>query len=295
MPEKFIAGEIRQRREPAVTQNRMPDGGNEPGPFEPKVANPARVWNYWVGGKDNFAADREAAELVLQLLPHMMLLAQLTRGFLIDTVHQLTADNGIRQFLDIGTGLPTADNTHEVAQRVAPESRIVYVDNDPVVIEHAQALLTGTPDGVTDYVDADLRDPATILARAARVLDFGQPVAVLLIGVLHFIAESDDPYGLVARLMDAVPSGSYLVIVHGASDIQAEAVAQSTRLYNEMSSVPYTPRSREQVARFFDGLDLVDPGLVPIGQRPLPGQPRDTAVSGPADGGTSYCGIGKKR
>jgi len=278
-----------------VTQNRTSDGENEPGSFDPNVANPARVWNYWVGGKDNFAVDREAGERVLELLPHMMLLAQMTRRFLIDTVHQLTADNGIRQFLDIGTGLPTAENTHEVAQRVAPESRIVYVDNDPVVINHAHALLTGTPEGVTDYVDADLRDPATILARAARVLDFGQPVAVLLIGVLHFIAESDDPYGLVARLVDAVPSGSYLVIVHGASDIQAEAVAESTRLYNQMSSVRYTPRSREQVARFFEGLELVDPGLVPIGQRPLPGQPQGTVGSSPADGGTSYCGIGKKR
>jgi O-methyltransferase involved in polyketide biosynthesis len=278
-----------------VTQNRITDGGNEPRVFDPSVANPARVWNYWVGGKDHFAADREAAEMVLELLPHMMLLAQLTRRFLIDTVHQLAADYGIRQFLDIGTGLPTADNTHDVAQRVAPGSRIVYVDNDPVVISHAQALLVGTPDGVTDYLDADLRDPATILAGAARVLDFSQPVAVLLVGVLHFIAEPDDPYGIVARLMDAVPSGSYLVIVHGASDIQAEAVAESSRVYNEMSSVPYTPRSREQVARFFEGLDLVDPGLVPIGHRPTPGQPDASVGSGPADGGTSYCGIGRKR
>jgi O-methyltransferase involved in polyketide biosynthesis len=258
------------------------------------VANPARVWNYWVGGKDNFAADRETAETVLELLPHMMLLAQLTRRFLIDTVHQLAADYGIRQFLDIGTGLPTADNTHEVAQRVAPESRIVYVDNDPVVINHAHALLAGTAEGVTDYLDADLRDPATILAEAARVLDFSQPIAVLLVGVLHFIADSDDPHGIVARLMDAVPSGSYLVIVHGASDIQAEAVAESSRLYNQMSSVPYTPRSREQVARFFEGLDLVDPGVVPIGHRPTPGQPDASVGSAPPDGGTSYSGIGRK-
>jgi O-methyltransferase involved in polyketide biosynthesis len=277
-----------------VTENETTDGGNEPGSFDPRVANPARVWNYWVGGKDHFAVDREAAEMVLELLPHMMLLAQLTRRFLIDTVHQMAADYGIRQFLDIGTGLPTADNTHEVAQRVAPESRIVYVDNDPVVINHAHALLTGAAEGVTDYIDADLRDPATILARAAQVLDFSQPIAVFLIGVLHFIAESEDPYGLVRRLMDAVPSGSYLVIVHGASDIQAEAVAESSRVYNEMSSVPYTPRSREQVARFFEGLDLIDPGLVPIGQRPLPGQPDGSVGTAPADGGTSYCGIGRK-
>jgi O-methyltransferase involved in polyketide biosynthesis len=277
-----------------VTQNRIPDRGSEPQSFDPSVANPARVWNYWVGGKDNFAADREAAERVLELLPHMMLLAQLTRQFLIDAVHQLAADYGIRQFLDIGTGLPTADNTHEVAQRVAPQARIAYVDNDPVVINHAQALLAGTPEGVTDYIDADLRDPATILAEAARVLDFSQPIAVLLIGVLHFIPDSDDPHRIVARLMDAVPSGSYLVVVHGASDIQAEAVAESSRIYNQMSSVPYTPRSREQVTRFFEGLDLVDPGVVPIGHRPAPGQPDASVGSAPPDGGTSYCGIGRK-
>jgi O-methyltransferase involved in polyketide biosynthesis len=277
-----------------VTQNRIPDRGSEPHGFDPSVASPARVWNYWVGGKDNFAADREAAEMVLELLPHMMLLAQLTRRFLIDTVHQLAAEHGIRQFLDIGTGLPTADNTHEVAQRVAPESRIVYVDNDPVVITHAHALLAGTPEGVTDYLDADLRDPARILTEAARVLDFSQPIAVLLIGILHFIPDSDDPYGIVARLMDAVPSGSYLVIVHGASDIQAEAVAESSRVYNRMSSVPYTPRSYEQVARFFDGLDLLDPGVVPIGYRPATGQPDASVGSTPPDGGTSYCGIGRK-
>jgi O-methyltransferase involved in polyketide biosynthesis len=276
-----------------VTQNRIPDGGNEPQGFDPSVANPARVWNYWVGGKDHFAADREAAEKVLELLPHMLLLAQLTRRFLIDTVHQLAADYGIRQFLDIGTGLPTADNTHDVAQRVAPQARIVYVDNDPVVISHAQALLAGTPEGVTAYLDADLRDPAKILAEAAHVLDFSRPIAVLLVGVLHFIADSDDPHGIVKRLMDAVPSGSYLVIVHGASDIQAEAVAESSRLYNQMSSVPYTPRSHEQVARFFEGLDLVDPGVVPIGYRAASGEP-DAPVGGPADGGTSYCGIGRK-
>jgi hypothetical protein len=277
-----------------VTQNRSIGGGNEPQGVDTSVANPARVWNYWVGGKDHFAADREAAERVLELLPHMMLLAQLTRRFLIDTVHQLAA-NGIRQFLDIGTGLPTADNTHEVAQRVAPDSRFVYVDNDPVVISHAQALLTGTTKGVIDYLDADLRDYATILTEAKRVLDFSQPIAVLLIGVLHFIAESDDPHRIVARLMDAVPSGSYLAIVHGASDIQAEAVAESSRTYNQMSSVHYTPRTRKQVARFFEGLDLVDPGVVPIGQRRSLSRPDASIGTGLPDGGTSYCGIGKKR
>ena len=272
----------------------MSGGGAELTAFDTSVANPARIWNYWLGGKDNFAADREAAEKVLEVIPSMRLLARLARAQLIDAVRQLAGEFGIRQFLDIGTGLPTASNTHEVAQALAPESRIVYVDNDPVVISHAHALLAGTPEGVTDYLDADLRDPAKILAEAPRVLDFSQPIGVLLIGVLHFIADSDDPYGIVAQLMDAVSSGSYLVIVHGASDIQAEAVAESSRLYNQMSSVPYTPRSHEQVTRFFAGLDLVDPGVVPIGHRPPPGQPDASVGSAPADGGTSYCGIGRK-
>jgi len=258
------------------------------------AANPARVWNYWVGGTYHSAADREAAEAVLERLPHMMLLARETRRFLLGTVHQLAAAYGIRQFLDIGAGLPTADNTHDVAQRVASESRIVYVDNDPVVTSHAGALLTGSTDGVTDYLDADLRDPATIVAGAARALDFSQPVAILLVGVLHFITEADDPYRIVACLVDAVPSGSYLAIVHGASDVQAEAVADSRRAYNEKSPVPYTPRSREQVARFFEGLDLLEPGVVPIGQRPSPGQPDAYAGNRLADGSTSYCGVGRK-
>jgi O-methyltransferase involved in polyketide biosynthesis len=285
----------RQRREIAVTRNRITDGEYNPQVFNPSVANPARVWNYWVGGKDHFAADREAAEMVLELLPHMMLLAQLTRRFLTDTVHQLAASYGIRQFLDIGIGIPLANNTHEVAQRVAPQSRVVYVDNDPIVLAHARAQLTSAPEGRTAYLDADARDPDTILARAAETLDFSQPVVVLLVGVLHFLAESDDPYRIVARLRDAVPSGSYLVIVHGASDIQAEAVAESSQVYNEMSSVPYTPRSREQVTRFFQGLYMLDPGVVPIGQYPSPGRPGAAVGSRPADGGTSYCGIGGKR
>jgi hypothetical protein len=170
----------------------------------------------------------------------------------------------------------------------------MYVDNDSVVLRHAAALLVGAPEGVTDYLDADLRDPVTVLDGAARVLDFTQPVAVLLIGVLHFLAGSDDPYAVVARLMDAVPSGSYLVIVHGASDIQAEAVAESTLKYNEMSSVPYTPRSRGEVVRFFAGLDLLDPGVLPIGRFLSHGEP-DGSADGPAGGGTSYCGIGRKR
>ncbi len=257
--------------------------------FDPGVPNPARMWNYWLGGKDNFAADREAAERVLQVMPTMPLIARAARLFLIDAVHQLADRHGIRQFLDIGTGLPTADNTHHVAQQVAAESRIVYVDHDPVVLTHAQALLTSSPEGKTDYIQADLRDTDTILAGAARTLDFRQPVAVLLVAILHFIPDPDDPYQIVARLMDAVPSGSYLVMAHAASDIAPEASAEMARLYNGMSPVPITPRSREQVARFFDGLEMTPPGLVPISRWGLAGR-----IDATVGGLVGYCGMGQK-
>src|SRR6204780_282805 len=177
--------------------------------FDPSVPSPARVWNFWVGGKDHFDADRALAGQFGEVVPQMPLIARLTRLFIADTVSTMAAD-GIRPFLDIGTGLPTADNTHEVAQRLAPDARIVYVDNDPVVLAHARALLTSSPEGKTAYLDADLRDPAKILAQASEILDFSQPVAVLLIAVLHFIKDSDDPYRVVTTLMDAVPPGSYL-------------------------------------------------------------------------------------
>jgi hypothetical protein len=208
--------------------------------------------------------------------------------FLADAVRQLAAGHGIRQFLDIGTGLPTADNTHEVAQRAAPESRVVYVDNDPVVLAHAQALLTSSPEGRTDYLYADLRDTGKILAGAASTLDFSLPVAVLLIAVMHFVPDADDPYGLVARLMDAVPPGSYLVLSHGASDIEPEAVAVMMQRYNALSSASLTLRSRQQVTRFFDGLDLIGPGVVPISQWAQ--ESGDTLPGGMA----GYCGIAVK-
>jgi O-methyltransferase involved in polyketide biosynthesis len=274
-----------------VTQSTPPGGteGSELPPFDPSVPNPARMWNYWLGGKDNFAADREGAERVLEVMPSLPLIARAVRLFLIDAVHQLATEHRVRQFLDIGTGLPTADNTHDVAQRAAPESRIVYVDYDPVVLTHAQALLTSSPEGMTDYIQADLRDTDTILKGAARTLDFTRPVAVMLIAVLHFIPDADDPYAIVDRLMDAVPSGSYLVMAHAASDIDPEATAEMARRYNKMSSATITPRTRDQVARFFDGLELLPPGLVPISK---------WALSSPIDPTTSaligYCAIARK-
>ena len=258
--------------------------------FDTSVANPARIWDYWLGGKDHFEADREAADKVIEVLPTMPLLARLARRQQIDTVRLLAGRYGIRQFLDIGTGLPTADNTHEIAQRAAPGARIVYVDNDPVVISHARALLTSSPEGATDYLQADLRDTAAVLTGAARTLDFGQPVAVLFMGVLHFIPDADDPYRIVARMMDATVAGSYLVIGHGASDIQADAVPEMMQRYNARSSASLTLRTRDQVARFFDGLELIGPGVVPLSQW----WPADEVDAGAASGVIGYCGMARK-
>jgi hypothetical protein len=239
--------------------------------LDTSVAHPARVYDYWLGGKDNFAADREAAERVLAVTPGLRFRVRANRAFLGRATRFLAADAGIRQFLDIGTGIPAGDNTHEVAQRAAPDARVVYVDNDPIVLLHAQALLRSTPQGATDYLQADLREPGPILDRAAGVLDFGQPVAVMLLGVLHLIQDSEDPWGIVAQLMAAVPPGSYLTISHPAIDIH-HAQAEAQRVYNERVATPQTLRTREQVARFFTGLNLVEPGLVQVHQwRPDPG------------------------
>ncbi len=257
--------------------------------FDPTVPSPARVWNFWVGGKDHFEADRALAEQFGQVVPNMPLIARLARQFLADTVTKLAAD-GIRQFLDIGTGLPTADNTHEVAQRLAPDSRIVYVDNDPVVLAHARALLTSSPEGKTAYLDADLRDPATILAQAAETLDFSQPVAVLLVAILHFIQDADDPYRIVTTLMDAVPSGSYLAIAHGASDVGSDNMTEAERRYNKRASAHFHARDRDQISKFFDGLELTGPGLVNLSR-----WQQDTAGDGGADADVAaYCGLARK-
>ena len=230
------------------------------------VPSPARMWNYWVGGKDHFAADREAADKIMAAMPSLPAIARSVRHFLIDIVHTLTADYGIRQFLDIGTGLPTADNTHDVAQRAAPQSRIVYADYDPVVLAHARALLTSSPEGRTDYIQADLRDTEKILAAAERTLDFSKPVAVLLLAVLHFIPDEDDPYAIVRTLMDAVPPGSYLVIVHAPSDRHPEEMAEQARRYNDSGAERMRPRSQQEILRFFRGLELIGPGLAPLSE-----------------------------
>jgi hypothetical protein len=228
---------------------------------DPLSPSPARVWNYWVGGRENFAADRAVAERILDVLPEVAVVARMTRGYLARTVESLAAEHGIRQFLDIGSGLPTAQNTHEVAQSVAVDSRVVYVDNDRAAIRYAEALLGSTPGGNVDYLEADLRDPDSILKGAARTLDFSVPVAVLLIQVLHFISDAEDPYGLVARLMAGVAPGSVLVIVHAPSDVGAEVGAEIKARYNRAMEQSITLRDHDEVARFFDGLELLGDGV----------------------------------
>ena len=226
------------------------------------IAHIARVYNYWLGGKDNFAADREAAELFRESYPDIRVGVRTQRAFLGRAVQYLAGEAGIRQFLDIGTGLPSANNTHGVAQQVAAESRIVYVDNDPIVLAHARALLTGSPLGTTAYLDADLRDTGEILRMAAGTLDFGEPVALMLLGVLQCIPDSDDPAAIVRRLLDGMPSGSYLVISHPAIDILASQMRPAATRMNAVMAAPVTLRTRAEVARFFEGLDLVEPGLI---------------------------------
>ena len=234
--------------------------------FDTSVAHVARVYDYWLGGKDNYAADREAGDQAIQAYPDIVISVRANRAFLARTVRYLAGEEGIRQFLDIGTGIPTANNTHEVAQSVAPDSRVVYVDNDPVVLSHARALLTSQPEGATDYIDADLRDTQKILAQAARTLDFSRPVAVMLIAIMHAVEDDDDPYALVATLMEAVPPGSYLALSHVASDIVPAQAADMIRRLNRLMYEKTTPRRRADVARFFDGLGLVEPGVVRVQQ-----------------------------
>jgi hypothetical protein len=240
-----------------------PRPGDAPA-FDTSVAHIARVYNYWLGGKDNFAADRAAAEQAMSAFPDIVLSAKANRAYLRRTVTYLAREAGIRQFLDIGTGIPSANNTHEVAQSVAPDSRIVYVDNDPVVLAHARALLTSSPGGATDYIDADLRQADQILAKAASTLDFTQPVAVMLMAILQHLGDEDDPYGVVGKLMAAVPSGSYLVLSHPAKDIHAAEMAAMAARLNQMMAEKVTFRGETEVAKFFTGLELVEPGMTNV-------------------------------
>jgi S-adenosyl methyltransferase len=253
------------------------------------VAHPARVWNYWSGGKDNFARDREAAAYIEEIMPIMGIIAMSARAFLDRVVRYLVAEQGVRQFLDIGTGLPTENHTHQIAQAIAPESRIVYVDDDPIVLVHARALLTSSPAGATGYIDASVRDPDKILRVARRTLNFARPVAVILMKTLNFVGDNDDPKGIVARLMDPMPSGSYLAVDHCASDIMSAEMIEAGRRWNEVGSVEITMRTRAEVLGFFKDLDLLEPGLVQMHQWRPRRLDRNDAATIPV-----YGGVGRK-
>jgi len=245
-----------------VTESSGTSGSDQWSGIDTSVAHTARVWNYWLGGKDNFPVDREVGEQILTLMPDIVDTARHDRGFLGRAVRYLVGEVGIRQFLDIGTGLPTANNTHEVAQAVAPQCRIVYVDNDPLVLVHARALLTSTPEGATDYIEADVRDTDTILREAARTLDLTQPTALMLLGIVNFIVDDDEAYAIVNQLLDALPSGSYLVLSHPTTEVDRAAALEVMRLWNESATPPIKFRSRQELIRLFDRLELLEPGVV---------------------------------
>jgi hypothetical protein len=231
--------------------------------FDISVPHIARMYDYWLGGKDHFAADRAAAQQAAATDPRLLDGVRGNRAFLTRSVRFLAAEAGIRQFLDIGTGIPSANNTHEVAQATAPGSRVVYVDNDPIVLAHARALLTGAG-GVTAYVDADARNPSEILEAAGTTLDFSEPVALMLIGLLHCIPDDNDPWAIVRTLIDAIPAGSYLAISHPSHDFYADLSRKMVADLNSAMKEPLTFRSRDDVLRFFDGVTLIEPGLVRI-------------------------------
>jgi hypothetical protein len=245
----------------------MTSSSSSPKGIDTSVAHPARRYNYWLGGKDYFDADRESGDMIAGAFPSIKRAVAENRAFLRRAVTFLTREVGIRQFLDIGTGLPTADNTHEIAQAIAPAARIVYVDNDPIVLVHARALLTSAPEGATAYIDADLRDPEQILSdpQLHATLDFSSPIGLVLLAVLHFIDDSEDPWAIVRRLIAAMPSGSYVVLSHATYDPMPAPIVSRLRAAIAATGEPGGPRDREQFERFFAGLELVEPGVVPIG------------------------------
>jgi hypothetical protein len=262
----------------------MVDPQERPDAIDTTVAHPARRYNYWLGGKDNFAADRESGDEFLRHFPWIPVGVRANRAFLQRVVQFLTAEAGVRQFLDIGTGLPTADNTHEVAQRVAPESRIVYVDNDPLVLVHARALLQGTPEGRTAYLQADLREPDVILGdvELANTVDLTRPVALMIIAVFHFVPGKGAARPIVDRLMSALPSGSYLAVSHVTQDFMPPEQLAAHQKMASAGRSDYWLRDRDEFSSLFDGLDLVEPGIVPVSQwRPEPG----TSIPDPSDVG----------
>jgi SAM-dependent methyltransferase len=270
---------------PARAQTLPATGG--PSGFDPGVAHPARVYNYWLGGKDNYQADRVAADEVARRRPDVVAGARANRAFLARAVRYLAADCGIRQFLDIGTGLPAPGSTHELAQQVAPECAVAYVDNDPLVLVHARALLTSGAQGRCGYIEADLRDPAAILAQASATLDFAQPVGVLLLAILHFLPDAGDPAGSVAALARALAPGSYLVISHLTADFAPGQVGAAVEAYNGAVPGGVIPRSHAEVMALFGDLPLIPPGVVPLNEW------RAASAAAPVARADLYAGIAR--
>ena len=256
--------------------------------FDPEVPHSARLWNYWLGGDDNFPVDRAIGDEIARRFPIIIEMARADRAFLQRVVRYFVADNGIRQILDIGAGLPTADNTHQVAQAIAPETRIVYVDNDPLVLAHAATLITSSSESTAEYLEADLNDPDRIISEARRRLDFDQPIAVMLLGVLHFVLDDDEARSIVRRLVDALPAGSYLALAAGCDDINREQADDIVSFWNEHGTPKIVYRSATEIERCFDGLELLEPGVVPCSRwRPGPGSPGIDV--------NQYAGVGRKR
>jgi hypothetical protein len=253
------------------------------------VPQSARIWNYWLGGKDNYPVDRDVGEQIRAMVPGIVDIAREDRAFLIRAVRYLAGECGIRQFLDIGTGLPSANNTHEVAQSIAPESRIVYVDNDPLVLAHARALLAGSPEGLTRYIEADAREPEDVVREAAETLDFAQPVALMMLGILNNIMDDAEGYEIVDRLLDHLVPGSYLVLAHPTADIDGDAMRKAMDFMNESGGTPVRPRTHAEITHFFRSLDLVEPGVVT-----LPMWRPDPVEVGSLVEVSEFCGVGRK-
>ncbi|MFJ8111817.1 SAM-dependent methyltransferase [Streptomyces sp. NPDC096132] len=261
-----------------MTDDVTTPGAAEHQEIDRSVPHSARIWNYWLGGKDHYPVDEEAGDAYTAVFPGIVTIARSSRAFLRRTITHVVAEAGIRQFLDVGTGLPTADNTHEVAQRIAPEARIVYVDNDPLVLAHARALLHSSPKGATAYVDADVLDPDRILAAAAETLDLSRPTALILSNILGHIADDAQARAVVDRLMGALPSGSYLSVNDGSLGIDPVFEAAQDA-YNASGAVPYNLRTVDRITSFFDGLELLEPGVVPVPLwRPDPASPAPEVI-----------------
>ncbi|GIM82723.1 hypothetical protein Sar04_08650 [Salinispora arenicola] len=246
-------------------------------PIDNGMPHSARIYDYWLGGKDNFAADRAVAEALMTAIPTVRSMAAENRHFVHRAARYLAGKAGVRQFLDIGTGIPTRPNLHEVAQQVAPETRVVYVDNDPIVLAHARALMISSEQGRSEYIHADMRQPEMILNHRTlrEVLDLDQPVALTMIAILMLLKDADDPWRKVRVLMDALPSGSYVAITHPTGDFNPEAVKTAVASAVD-SGMTLVPRSRDEVARFFEGWELVEPGIVPVmAWQPDDGEPAD--------------------